>query len=300
MKRIIYYIIFFLYLIPLYSQEYSYKVFGEDGIYERNIKNDKYTDKLVLKYKEKKPPYLDTYFYNDKMIAFDQVTASLDNKAIFYELDKNTCEFKELYRVNIYSPEIKSIIFTGSEIYCIEYELNEDKYFLTKRYLSSSEVKEKTNLEISKQWAYSVTVTGYFFYHDYIVINFTDNKTNYFSIVSKKDGKELIYGKGKISFNDEKLPLFLIENKQKLYKISIVKNQIVKENIKISISDREEIEYIKNCGSFYILQLCKQKKSDLFTSFVFGVKTKSVYTSYICKLKGNEMFDKKELKRIKE
>ena len=41
MKRIIYCIIFFLYLIPLYSQEYSYKVFGEDGIYERNIKNDK-------------------------------------------------------------------------------------------------------------------------------------------------------------------------------------------------------------------------------------------------------------------
>ena len=39
MKRIIYCIIFFLYLIPLYSQEYSYKVFWEDGIYERNIKN---------------------------------------------------------------------------------------------------------------------------------------------------------------------------------------------------------------------------------------------------------------------
>ena len=231
MKRIIYCIIFFLYLIPLYSQEYSYKVFGEDGIYERNIKNDKYTDKLVLKYKEKKPPYLHPYFYNDKMIAFDKVTASLENKAIFYELDKNTCEFKELYRVKLYAPEIKSIIFTGNEIYCIEYELNEDKYFLTKRYLSSSEVKEKTNLEISKQWAYSVTVTGYFFYHDYIVINFTDNKTNYFSIVSKKDGKELIYGKGEISFNDEKQPLFLIENKQKLYKISIVKNQIVKENL---------------------------------------------------------------------
>ena len=53
------------------------------------------------------------------------------------------------------------------------------------------------------------------------MINFTDNKTDYFSIVSKKDGKELIYGKGEISFNDEKLPLFLIENKQKLYKISI-------------------------------------------------------------------------------
>ena len=35
-------------------------------------------------------------------------------------------------------------------------------------------------------------------------------------------------------------------------------------------------------------------------AIVFGVKEKSVYTSYICKLKGNEMFDKKELKRIKE
>ena len=94
--------------------------------------------------------------------------------------------------------------------------------------------------------------------------------------------------------------MFLIENKQKLYKISIVKNQINKENIKLSISDKEEIVYIKNCGSFYILQLRKWKKSDLFTSFVFGVKEKPVYTSYICKLKGNEMFDKKELKRIKE
>ena len=86
MKRIIYCIIFFLYLIPLYSQEYSYKLFGEYGIYERNIKNDKYTDKLVLRYKEKRPPYLHLYIYNDKVIAFDKVTASLDNKAIFMSL----------------------------------------------------------------------------------------------------------------------------------------------------------------------------------------------------------------------
>lgn len=297
MKKVFYCLIFLLYLIPLYSQEYSYNVFAEDGIYERHIKNYIYTEKLILKYKEKQPPYIHYYVNNDKVIAFDKHTASLDNDAIFYELDKYTCEFKELYRVNLYSPEIQSVIYTGNDIYCIEQEPKEDKYFLTKRYLSSPEIKEKTTLEISKQWAYSICILNCFFYNEYLVINFSNNQTNYFSIVSKKDGKELTYGKGKISFSDEKLPLFLIEDKQKLYKISVVKNQIVKEIIKISISEKEKIEYIKNCGSFYMLQLCTWKKSDFLTSFLFDVKYTPVYTDYICKLKENEIVDIKQIKK---
>ena len=66
MKKVFYCLIFFLYLLPVYSQDYSYKVFSEDGIYVRNIKNDKYTEKLVLKFKEKQPPYIE--YYNNKRI----------------------------------------------------------------------------------------------------------------------------------------------------------------------------------------------------------------------------------------
>lgn len=297
MKKVFYCLIFFLYLLPVYSQDYSYKVFSEDGIYVRNIKNDKYTEKLVLKFKEKQPPYIEYYNYNDKVLAFDTVTASIDNEAIFYELDKATCELKELYRVKLRYPEIESIIFTGNEIYCIEHEPNENNYFFTKRFLSSSEVKEKTELEISKQTMYSIYIVDCFFYNEYLVINYKDNKIDCFSIVSKKDGKELFYGKGKISFNDEKLPLFLIEDKQKLYRIYIEKNQMIKENIKISISDKEEIAYIKYCENFYILTLCKWKKSDFLTRFLFDVKKTPVHSMYICKLKGNEMVDIKKLKK---
>ena len=46
-----------MYLLPVYSQDYSYKVFSEDGIYVRNIKNDKYEPQE--NYDDDNPPVIE-------------------------------------------------------------------------------------------------------------------------------------------------------------------------------------------------------------------------------------------------
>lgn len=297
MRKVLFKLLFLFFLFPISSQEYSYKVYTETGINEILIKNGSYKEKSILKYQEKLPPYMHVFSEGDRIIAYDKITASNEDKTILYELDINKKQFKELYRVELYNPEIKTMVSVKDYIFCIEYDPSENKYFLTKRNFSSPEIIEKIILEIQKEKTPQTSINNAFFYNEYLIINYSDYGNKTFYIVSTNNGKEIYSGNGKLLLINGPAPLCSIENKKELYKFNISDNKIEKQKIKISISDKEEIYSIKYCGEFCLLYIQEWKKTDFFTSIVFGVTKQPVYTEYICTLKENEIVDRKKLKK---
>ncbi len=293
MKRAVFILLlmlFFLAFLP--AKDYSYVVYWEDGIYTFSIENKKFILSDCFKYKIKQRPWYRYFSSDDSVVMYDSMYK--DYYCMFYRLNRQTQNFEEMYKIDRYNPYKECIVSVKDFIYMIERNLTKDtdSYSLTKRSFGSPDVIEKVDLEIP----YKGIVYDAFFFNDYLVIP-RDNK---YCILSKKTGKCLYSGKGKILFNRNSQSIFILENERNLYSVNLDESGFSKKLIKTFITGKQIILDIIDYDDFCILTAGEWKTNyNLVSRFIFDHKRKLVSTTYYCTKKDGELVKERKMNNIK-